>query len=584
VYGPSGRSLQGAVAGSPFPLVFAHELWDLLANPHGILAELRDVFPYFAVGIFLAGYLRTYKVAVKLHASLRRHGIKSVFLASFIGIITPLCACGTVTTAISLLFAGMPLAPVMALMVTSPLMSPTTYLLTLNDLGPEWTVIRTVSAYAMGIFAGTVTHILARRGFIGNDIFIEGAIVRGDFHDEDYPDERLRCNCRERFGNRVAARTGNKFLVFLAKSVEMVWPVGKYVLVGVAMGAVVERYLPSTWLYNLFGRKDPLAIVWVTLASVPVFLHQISASSVLCHVKSSLDGTLDGGAALAFMIGGPVTAIPTMVMFWTIFKKRVFWLYMGVCIVGTILIASAFQAFLFVPGADTGNPLLRGVKTVSGGSSCAIKKLDPNVAIVMDPGGRNIIATYSNPLESRGGVVFDADARRFLDAADASAGNGRYVTNVARWLDDGAGSRAKGTILVCDLSGGGGAHGWGGLEREGFAVRAMDRAKTPLTEALLAQYGQVWLLFDARGEGLSAAELGAVSRFVDGGGSMLVAVRGGGDAPERAAAANRLSSRYGVLFTGSADNKAEIPATVASGLFAAASDMLGKVLKYVHKA
>src|SRR6185369_11306029 len=153
-------------------------------------------------------------------------------------------------------------------------------------------------------------------GFMKNDIFFEGAITRGDFHDDDYPDERLRCNCRRNFGNRVAVNTGNKFLVFLAKSSEMLWVVGKYVLVGVVVGAVVERYLPTEWIYRLFGQKDPLNIVWITLASVPMFLHQISVSSILFHIKSSLNGTLDSGAALAFMIGGPVTAVPTMVLFW----------------------------------------------------------------------------------------------------------------------------------------------------------------------------------------------------------------------------------------------------------------------------
>ena len=235
-----------------FPALLGSELWDLLFNNKGILAELWEVLPYFLVGVFIAGYLRTYKIALKLQAKLRKYGVLSVFLASFVGIITPVCACGTLTTAISLLFAGIPLAPVMALMVTSPLLSPSTYLLTLNDLGPEWTAIRTISALAMGIFAGLVTHFLSKRDYFKkSDIFVEGAILRGDFHDDDYPDERLRCNCRRNFGNRVAVKTGNKFYVFLAKSVEMLWVVGKYVLVGVVVGSVVERYMPTDWIYRL---------------------------------------------------------------------------------------------------------------------------------------------------------------------------------------------------------------------------------------------------------------------------------------------------------------------------------------------
>jgi uncharacterized membrane protein YraQ (UPF0718 family) len=157
-----------------------------LFDRHGIIAELWDVLPYFLAGVLLAGYIRTYKIAVKLQAKLRKYGFLSIFLASLIGLITPLCACGTLTTAISLLFAGVPLAPVMALLVTSPLMSPSTYLLTLNDLGPEWTVIRTLAAFLLGMLAGIVTLLLRDRGFRTDSIFIEGPFPAG-FHDEAYP-------------------------------------------------------------------------------------------------------------------------------------------------------------------------------------------------------------------------------------------------------------------------------------------------------------------------------------------------------------------------------------------------------------
>src|SRR6185369_10647234 len=153
-YGLSSSAGAGVSPSAPLPMLVGYEIWDLLFNSHGIVAELREVVPYFIVGILLAGYLRTFKIAVKLQASLRKYGALSIVVASFVGIITPLCACGTITTAVSLLFAGLPLAPVMSLMVTSALLSPSTYLITLNDLGAEWTVIRTVSALAMGLFAG----------------------------------------------------------------------------------------------------------------------------------------------------------------------------------------------------------------------------------------------------------------------------------------------------------------------------------------------------------------------------------------------------------------------------------------------
>ena len=589
--GTGGHLTASETAPVPFPLLLGNELWDLFFSDHGVLAELRDVLPYFLVGILIAGYLRTYKIAVKLQSKLRKYGIMSVFLASFVGIITPLCACGTVTTAISLLVAGIPLAPVMALMVTSPLLSPSTYLLTLNDLGPEWTAIRTISAFSMGVFAGLVTHFLSNRpGFRKNEIFIEGALVRGDFHDEDYPDERLRCNCRRKFGNRIAVRTGNKFLIFLAKSVEMLWVVGKYVVVGVVIGAVVERYMPKEWIYRFFGQKESLGIVWVTLASVPMFLHQISASSIIHHIKGALGGTLDAGAALAFMIGGPVTAVPTMVLFWSFFRKRVFFLYMFVCLSGTLLIAYAFQIFVFVPGIDIGNPLLKGVASLSGGPSAVIGKSGSNVRMVMDPAGKGIAATYSNAADGRGPLVFDGAQGRFAAPMASRYDNQAYIGNIADWLAENTLTAASTKILVYSLTGDAasflGEKALAELTGRGFTVKAVGRHEVPrITEGLLANYGQVWLFFgNDNTTGLNDAEAKLLADFnAKGGGTLIVpAAPLGGVATFRGA--NLLASRYGVTFSGIAENGSEVRVSTAATVLNRTAEWLGSVLKLVKKA
>ena len=583
-YGPAGHAGEAGRTDGPFLSLLGAELWNLLIDKHGILAELWDIFPYFIAGILLAGYIRTFKIAVKLQLTLRRYGVMSVVLASFIGIITPLCACGTLTTAISLLFAGIPLAPVMAILVTSPLMSPSTYLLTLNDLGAEWTVIRTMAAFSMGIFAGLVTHFLKPWGIETKNVFLDGGIVRGDFHDEDYPDERLRCGCKQNFGNRVALRTGNKFLIFLAKSYEMLWLVGKYVLVGVVIGAIVERYTPSEWIYRFFGGKDPLNILWITLASVPVFLHQISASSIIYHIKSSLGGTLDSGAALAFMIGGPVTALPTMLMFWTIFKKRVFVLYMFVCLAGTLLITYSLQAFFFVPGIDTGNSLLKGVGSLSGGTSAVITKSGVDVRIVMDPAGKPLIATYANNLGTEGAVVFDAGLSRFTSVNTGRYDNANYIRNIAGWLEENS-SAKPGSILAYDLSAGHNDLSGQLLTSitavDGRNLSFTDRNLTPtISEALLEKHGQVWLFF-GNGNTLSDSEIGALTSFSKRGGALLIAA---GDQGTHLDNLNRVSSTFGVNFKDSARQGDEIPVAVASPLLYRAAELIGRVLKLTHKA
>jgi uncharacterized membrane protein YraQ (UPF0718 family) len=577
VYGPSEHGASSSTVKKSFPILLGIEIWDLLFDRHGVFAELWDVLPYFLVGIFLAGFIRTFKLAIKLRNSLIKYGFLSIFLASLVGILTPLCACGILTTAITLLFAGLPLAPVMALLVSSPLISPSSYLLTLSDLGPEWTAIRTVAAFLMGIFAGIVTHVVRNRGFQTDSVMIEGAVPRGDFHDEEYPDEELRCNCKQRFGNRVAAKTNSTFLVFLAKSAEMLGQVGKYVLVGIAVGSVVERYMPSQWIHDLFGQESALSIIWITLGTVPVFLHQISASSILHNIKESLDGTLNGGAGLAFLIGGPVTAIPTMTMLWAIFRKRVFVLYMVICLVGTIGLAYSFQYLVFVPNVDTDNPLLRGVKSISGGTSSVITNTGKYIRIVMDPGGKNMIAIYDNVVEGHGSIVFDSGFDKYLAGSAERYDNGKYIQNVAAWLEENNGSVANNNILIYNTYSGSGLDQesfsrdiLSMLDKKGFTVTMTDRNEThEITDNLLEDHSQLWLFFGESENSISFSEdeLTALSGFTEEGkGMLMLAGRHEGDGNELKAA-NQISSGYGVRFSGSAVNKKELPVSTYFNVF-----------------
>jgi uncharacterized membrane protein YraQ (UPF0718 family) len=49
---------------------------------------------------------------------------------------------------------------------------------------------------------------------------------------------------------------------------------------------------------------------------------------------------------MAFLIGGPVTALPAMGVFLSLFRPRVFWLYLGNCLSGTLIVAYAAQLLL----------------------------------------------------------------------------------------------------------------------------------------------------------------------------------------------------------------------------------------------
>jgi len=272
----------------------------------------------------------------------------------------------------------------------------------------------------------------------------------------------------------------------------------------------------------------------------------------------------------------------------------VFFLYMFICIVGTLMISYAFQLLVFVPYVDTGNPLLKDVGSISGGSGCIIDKQNKQVQIVMDPGSKGMIATYINDLEGQGAVVFDAGFGRFLNNSADRYDNLKYINNIADWLEDNSSSSAQKSILIYDTFAESGLdkHAFSKkalalLNEKGFSVRITDRRETPeVSERLLEDFSQCWIFAGESGpdHDLTAAELEVISKFNGGGKSMLIVAGKHQEGTNDLTVVNRLSSRYGVLFSGFVDNKDELPASTASQFFNRTSEALGRILKLVHKA
>src|SRR5512145_2481567 len=100
--------------------------------------ELLYILPYLAFGVLLEAIIRTFKWHVKIRKGLTRFGVYAIPAATLLGVASPLCACAVLPLVISLLVAGLPLAPAMALMVTAPVMSPASYAMLSGMLGVGW--------------------------------------------------------------------------------------------------------------------------------------------------------------------------------------------------------------------------------------------------------------------------------------------------------------------------------------------------------------------------------------------------------------------------------------------------------------
>ncbi len=311
-----------------------------------LLHEFLFILPYLVIGVLCEAIIRTLKWHVKIRKALTRFGILAVPAATLLGVASPLCACATLPLVVSLLVAGLPLAPAMALLVTSPLMSPASFSMLSGMLGLNWALTVLVCAVLLGMFAGYATHFLRKKGFAEEDIFRK-SLPQGDFHDPDYPVEELRCECGQQLSHRVDRCTHNKFLVFLARFWEGSLKISKFVLIGLVIEVVALMFIPNGWITGMLEGQGILPIFALTLAAIPLHLPQVTAASMLFGFYLPDPGQvipLAKGAGIAMLVGGPVTALPVMAVFISMFKPRVLMLYITLCVGGTIVLALLFRA------------------------------------------------------------------------------------------------------------------------------------------------------------------------------------------------------------------------------------------------
>lgn len=308
--------------------------------------EFVYILPYLAIGVLCEAVIRTFKWHVKIRKALTHYGMLAVPAATLLGVASPLCACATLPLVISLLVAGLPLAPAMALLVTSPLMSPAAFSMLSGMLGFPWAVAVLVCAVLLGLLAGYVTHLLRPLGFSEDHIFRK-QLPSGDFHDPDYPVESLRCECGQQLSHRVDRCTHNKLLVFLARFWEGTLKIGRFALIGLLIEVVAMMFIPNEWITGLLQGEGIASILILTLAAVPLHLPQVTVASMLFGFYLPEPGEvipLAKGAGIALLVGGPVTALPVMGVFITMFKPRVLLLYISICVGGTIALALILRA------------------------------------------------------------------------------------------------------------------------------------------------------------------------------------------------------------------------------------------------
>lgn len=248
--------------------------------------QFNQIFRYWVLGMVIGSLISVFAKDYihKLFRSMsgRRFGIVGIFIASALGIASPLCMYGTIPIAASFSKSGIKDDWLAAFMMSSILLNPQLIIYSAS-LGGTALIIRIVTCYFGGVIAGLLLYLFYR-----NKSFF-------DFTGFEEPKSR-----------DTDPNLSLRFLKNLGRNIRAT---GVYFLVGILLSAVFQRYVPQDVMTDLFGGNEAWGVLMAATIGVPLYA---CGGGTIPLLAAWLSDGMSLGSATAFMLTGPATKITNL--------------------------------------------------------------------------------------------------------------------------------------------------------------------------------------------------------------------------------------------------------------------------------
>nr|WP_321351471.1 permease [uncultured Methanoregula sp.] len=275
-----------------------------------------------AVIVFAVAIVRSFITPqkVKKWVAGRTEGVGNV-IAALLGIPTPFCSCSAVPLFIGFVESGVPLGITFSFLIASPLINEVAAAMLFAMFGWQIALIYIVSGLIIAILAG---------------------IIIGRLHMESQVEEFVwKCRMHEKEDKPMTWKDRVDFGISESKSITLkVFP---YILLGIAIGAVIHGYAPADFLVNIAGPGNPLAVPIAVLVGIPLYSN---AAGMIPIMQVLTAKGMAMGTALAFMMAVIGLSLPEMIILRKVIKLRLLLVFAGILFLSFTMTGYLFNAIL----------------------------------------------------------------------------------------------------------------------------------------------------------------------------------------------------------------------------------------------
>ena len=274
--------------------------------------------------VFAVGIVRSFFTPERTRRALggKREGVGNV-LAAMLGIVTPFCSCSAVPLFLGFVESGVPLGVTFSFLIAAPMINEVAVVLLFGMFG--WRVA------ALYIGTGLLIAILA--GFVIGRLHLERWVADWVYQirmgQASLEETRLDWEGRVRYA-----------LQAVRDIVGRVWP---YVVVGIAVGALIHGYVPEDFMAGIMGRSAWWSVPVAVVLGIPMYSN---AAGVIPVVQALMEKGASLGTVLAFMMSVIALSLPEMIILRRVLKWQLIATFIGVVGSGIVLVGYLFNAVI----------------------------------------------------------------------------------------------------------------------------------------------------------------------------------------------------------------------------------------------
>ena len=274
--------------------------------------------------IYLISYIQSYFPPERSKKILGKfHGIGANCIAALLGTVTPFCSCSSIPLFIGFTSAGLPLGVTFSFLISSPMVDLGSLVLLMSIFGTKVAIIYVIVGLLIAVVGGTLIEKMHM------EKYVEDFILKANAVDIDSPELSQK--------ERLSYAKGQVISTF-----RKVFP---YILLGVAIGAVIHNWIPATWIETVLGSKNPFGVILATLVGVPMYADIFGTIPV---AEALLAKGARLGTILSFMMAVTTLSLPSLIMLKKAVKSRLLATFIAICVIGIILVGYFFNMMQFL--------------------------------------------------------------------------------------------------------------------------------------------------------------------------------------------------------------------------------------------